>query len=211
MGTPKPVQETKDHKTQVLEALMQYNGDRFVYKHESTADKKQGYHLKEENESLTIDDVQAGIRIPIKDIGTLTIILSSEERLEIDFHAKAGYFWLRKNLDQVEDKLYAHNARAVYSIENIESTHITYTDVRKLRQDFDTAMNLDLATLSIDELKKNSETAMQNYLASPEGALIHQYADFVKDVLRGTGFISPSIGPYRLHKLPDKKKEIITK
>jgi hypothetical protein len=191
--------QLKDHKTEILNLLMQYSGDRYVFNHKHDG-SKQGYQLIRKDEVLDTSDIKDGVRIPVKDIGALVIKLTSEERLEIDFNAKAGYFWLKRNLDKVEDALYVDSARAVYGSGNFESTHVSYTDVEKLMQDSDTAMNLDLSYLSPQHKMNHDETQKAR-------VLVQKYANFIREVLSGAEFISPSIGHYKLHKLPDKKKE----
>lgn len=198
MGTQEAPQ-LEDNKTEILKLLMQYQGDIYVYNNFSSAQKSQGYHLIEKGRTLSKDNIKAGTRIPIKDIGALVIRLVGEERLEVDFRAKADYFWLRRNLDKVEDELYVESTRAVYGPDGFETTHVTYTDVGRLRQNPETAMHLDLAYLSPNNEMDHDETHKAR-------TLVQQYVTFMKDVLKGAEFLNPCIGPYKLHKLPDKKK-----
>jgi len=73
-----------DDRTIILELLRTYNGESFVYEHNNSSERRQGYHLNDKP-GLTTFDILNGIRIPIKDIGALVIKLGTmEERLEID-------------------------------------------------------------------------------------------------------------------------------
>ncbi|MBT4824455.1 hypothetical protein HN695_03570 [Candidatus Woesearchaeota archaeon] len=170
-----------DDRTIILELLRTYNGESFVYEHNNSSERRQGYHLNDKP-GLTTFDILNGIRIPIKDIGALVIKLGTmEERLEIDFRAKADYFWINKNLEGL-DGLYVANAAGVYA--NHQSANISITDTERLRTDPNPAMN--------------------TFIAYKKGELIGQYTEFIMNVLNDV--IPLNIGPYRLHRVPDKKK-----
>ena len=130
-----PKQEVKSERTQILNLLRAYNGESYVYNHFTSPEKRQGYHLNEKS-GLTNSDLRDGVRIPIKDVGALVIRLSSsEDRLEISFNARANYFWVKNNLEEITDGSYIASANGVYDIAHNgvahQAAHISITDTEK--------------------------------------------------------------------------------